>query len=176
MPATGNPYRALPDTDAIHGVTSGMHSLPIHFRTAVHRATLTRSLAEGTDPTRNDELALRARQLTSKRTRRALARTLRRSIADARRRARTRSAVPIIDRRAVLEAEAAIAEMIERLLAPRPVQAQGMALLERIITNVDGSSPLYTSSEPGTLRRTMISATAALDTRSADSHEFALAM
>ena len=176
MPATGNPYRAFPDTDAIHGVTSGVHSLRIHFRTAAHRATLTRALAEGADPTGTDELALRARQLTSERTRRMLALTLRRSIADARRRARIRSAVPIIDRRAVLDADTAIAEMIERLRAPRPVQAQGMALLERIITNADGSSPLYNSSQPGTLRRMISGATAALDTEPAHSHEFALAV
>ena len=174
MPATGNPYRAFPDTDAIHGVTSRVHSLRIHFRTAVHRATLTRALAEGADPTGHDELALRARQLTSERTRGMLARTLRRSIADASRSARTRSAVPIIDRRAVIDAEAAIAEMIERLRAPRPVQAQGMALLERIITNADGSSPLYNSSQPGALLRTIISATAALDAQPAHSHGFAL--
>lgn len=176
MPATDNPYRAFPDTDAIHGVTSGVHSLRTHFRTAVKRAPLTRALAEGADPTGNDQLALRARRLTSERTRRTLARTLRRTVADARRRARTRSAVPITDRRAVLDAEAAIAETIERLRAPRPVQPQGMALLERIITNADGSSPLYNSSQPGTLRRTISSATAALDAQPAHAHEFTLAV
>ena len=47
MPATGNPYRAFPDTDLIHGVTSGAHSLRTHFRTAVYRSTLTRTLAKG---------------------------------------------------------------------------------------------------------------------------------
>ncbi len=176
MQATGNPYRAFPDTDAIHGVTSSVHSLRTHLRTAVHRAALTRALAEGADPTGSDVLALRARQLTGKRTRGMLARTLLRTIAEARRPARTRSAVPIIDRCAVLDAEAAIAEMIERLLAPRPAQAQGMALLERIITNADGASPLYNPSEPGTLRRVIRSATAALDGQPVPSHEFALAV
>lgn len=176
MPATGNAYRAFPDTDVIRGVISGQHSLRIQFRTAVHRPTLTRALDEGAGPGANDELALRAQQLTSRRTRRVLARTLRRTVADARRPARTRSAVPIFDRCAVLDTRAAIAEMIERLLAPRPVQAHGMALLERIITNADGSSPLYNSRQPGTLRRTISAATAALDARSAHSHEFALAV
>ncbi len=171
MPATGNSYRAFPDTDLVRCVTSGVHSLRLHFRTAVHRATLTRSLADGADPTGNGELALRTRQLTSERTRTMLARTLRWSIADARRPARTRSAVPIIDRPAVLDAQAAIAEMIERLLSARPVQAQGMALLERIITNAEGGSPLYNSSQSGALRRTVSGATAALDAQSAHLHE-----
>ena len=103
-----------------------------------------------------------------------LAGSLRRTIAEARRPARTRSAVPFIDRGAVLDAEAAIAEMIERLLAPRPVEAQGMAMLERIVTNADGS-PLYNASERGTLRRMIRSATAALDAQPAQSHQFALA-
>ena len=174
MPAIGNPYRAFSDTDAIHGATSGVHSLRIQFRTAVHRATLTRALAEGADPGANDELALRARQLTSRRTRRVLARTLRRTIADARRPARARSAVPIFDRCAVLDAQTAIAEVIERLLSPRPVQPQGMALLERIITNADGSSLLYNAGGPGALRRVIRGATAALDPHLAQSHEFTL--
>ena len=175
MPATGNPYRAFPDPDAMRGVTAGVNSLRIYFRAAVRRATLTRALAEGADPTGNEELALRARQLTSERTRRMLARTLRRTIADARRPARTRSAAAIIDRGAVLDAEDAIAEMIARLLALRPVQAQGMALLERIITNPD-QSPLYNSGARGTLRRVISSATAALDAQPARSHEFALSV
>ena len=78
----------------------------------------------------------------------------------------------IIDRRAVRDAEPAIAEMIERLLGPRPVQAAGMAMVERILTNAD-RSPLYNPSEPGALRQTIRVATVALDTHSAGSHEFA---
>jgi len=73
----------------------------------------------------------------------------------------------------VLNAEAAIAEMIERLLRPRPVQVKGMAMLERILTNADGS-PLYNRSEPGALRQMIRNATAALDRQQAGSHEFAL--
>ena len=66
-------------------------------------------------------------------------------------------------------------EMIKRLGSPIPVQPQGVALLTRILTNADGSSPLYNASEPGTLRRTIRGATAALDAQPARSHEFALA-
>jgi hypothetical protein len=176
MPAIVNPYRGCSDADLVEGVRPGTHPLRVRFRTAVHRTALTRAIAAGVDPTGNDQLALRARQLTSEHTRRMLAGSLRRVIAEARRPARTRSAAPITDRGAVLDAEAAIAEMIERLLSPRPVRARGMALLERIVTNTDGSSPLYNPSQPGTLRRLISDATAALDAQPAHSHEFALAV
>ena len=176
MPPTGNPYRAFPDTtpaDLIREVRSGVRSLRIRLHTAVHGGELTRALAEGADPRTTDELALRARQLTGERNRRMLARSLRGVIAEAHQPPIIRARA-IIDRRAALDAEAAIMEMIERLGSPTPVQPQGMALLVRILTNAD-NSPLYNSSELGTLRRTIRSATAALDAQPARSHEFALA-
>jgi len=178
MPSMVDPHGARPFTtplDSIpdQGSDRRASSLRLRLRTSVHRARLTRALAEGADPVASDELALRARRLTSERTRRTFARGLRRSIAEARRPARTRGVLSIIDRRAVLEAEAAIAEVIERLLAPRPVQAAGMAMVERILTNAD-RSPLYNPSKPGALRHTIRVATFALDRQSAGSHEFAL--
>jgi len=179
MPAMSDPYGSWPDTASPDprrddGSDRGTNSFRLRLRATWHRARLTRELAEGADPSASAEIALRARQLTSARTRRTLARSLRRTIAEAHQAARTRSAVPIIDRGAVLEAEAAIAEMIERLLSPRPVHPQGMATLERILTNADGS-PLYNPSAPGTLRQTIRGATDALDGHSSGSHEFALA-
>ena len=57
---------------------------------------------------------------------------------------------------------------------PQLVQAQGMALAERILTNADGS-PLYNASEPGTLRREMRGAAAALETDDAQSHQLPIA-
>jgi hypothetical protein len=180
MPPMGHPYRGWPDTGSRNskrddGSDRRATSLRLRLGTAVHRAKLTRLLAEGADPIESGELELRARQLTSARSRKAFARSLRRAVAEAHRPARTRSAVPIIDRGAVLDAEAAIAEMIERLLAPQPVQARGMARLERILTNAD-RSPLYNPSEAGTLRHTIRSTTAALDMQLVQSHEFALAV
>jgi hypothetical protein len=74
----------------------------------------------------------------------------------------------------VLNAEAAIVEMIERLVGPLPVEVRGMALLERILTNADCGSPLYNLSQPGTLHGTIRSAIAALDAQPSHSHEFAL--
>ncbi|MGZ4286627.1 MAG: hypothetical protein ACXVHB_21100 [Solirubrobacteraceae bacterium] len=80
----------------------------------------------------------------------------------------------LIDRRGVLDAEPVIAEMIKRLLDRQPVEAEGMAMVERMLTNADGS-PLYNASEPGTLRRTIVVAAAALDRQPPRSHEFSLA-
>jgi hypothetical protein len=74
----------------------------------------------------------------------------------------------------VIDAKSAINAMIERVRSPKPVQAQGMALAERILTNADGS-PLYNASEPGTLRREMRGAAAALETDDAQSHQLPIA-
>jgi hypothetical protein len=170
-PHGARPYIARPDSAACDG---GANSQRLRVRTALHRARLTHALAEGADRDASDELALRARQLTSTRTRRTLARTLRRSVAEAHAPAMTR-VMTIIDRAAVLDAEDAIAEMVERLRSPGAVQPAGMAMLERILANAE-RSPLYNRAEPGALRRAIRGATAALDARPSRSHEFALAV
>ena len=170
-PHGARPSIARPDSTACDG---GAISQRLRVRTALHRARLTDALAEGADPDANDELALRARQLTSTRTRKTLARTLRRSVAEAHAPAMTR-VMSIIDRAAVLDAEDAIAEMVERLRSPGAVEPAGMAMLERILANAE-RSPLYNRGEPGALRRAIRGATAALDARPSRSHEFALAV
>jgi hypothetical protein len=63
MPTNQNPHRALPETsprDVIGGAGSAVRSLPVRLHTAVHRAKLTRALAEGADPRLTHELSLRA--------------------------------------------------------------------------------------------------------------------
>lgn len=181
MPAMGPPYCGWwPDTarteaSRMRGRSSCARSLRVRLRTAVHRGRLTHALADGANPKASDELALRARQLISERNRRILARSLCRAMAQARQRPHARTRMTIVNRGAVLDAEAAMMEMIERLDSPIPVQPQGMALLTLILTNAD-RSPLYNAREPGTLRRMIRSATAALDAHPARSHEFALAV
>ena len=167
MPAIADPYGARPfdaptDTFRDPAVDGRSHSLRVWIRTALQRAELTRALAEGADPSARPELALRAAQLTSDRRRKALARTMRRTIAEAHEPPMTRSRVVIIRRGAVLDAEGAINAMIDRLGSSQPVRAEGMAIAERILTNAD-QSPLYNSSEPGALRRVIGVATAAMD-------------
>jgi hypothetical protein len=141
--------------------------------TAWHRRALTRSLADGLDPIAHPELALRATQLTSRRNRTTLAQTLRRTIAEAHRPARTRSNVVLIRRGPVLDAEDVLLALAARLNAPAPVSPQGMAQLERILTNAD-QSPLYNASEPHRLRQLLSAALYAMDPRGATSHEFSI--
>jgi hypothetical protein len=95
-----------------------------------------------------------------------LARALRRTIAEARKPSMTRSRVTIVPRSAVLDAEAAISALIELLRSPEPVTAEGMAMVEQLLTDSD-SSPLYNPAEPGTLRRRVLAVTGALDPRTA---------
>ena len=174
-PNGARPYTAAPGVvpdAASHGRAS---SLQVRVRTAVHRVKLTQALAEGADPRSSDELALRARQLTRPRQRKTIASGLRAVTADAYNPPRTRARVALVDRHAVLDAEPLIAEMIKRLVGPEPVEAEGMAMIERLLTNADGHSPLYNASEPGTLRRTILVAIAALDRQPSRSEEAWLA-
>ena len=64
--------------------------------------------------------------------------------------------------------------MIDRLTSPEPVRAQGMAIAERVLTNVD-RSPLYNRSELGSLRRVVKLATKAIEPRESQSHESPIA-
>jgi hypothetical protein len=128
----------------------------------MHRARLTRELARGADPWSSPERALRAAQLTSARRRQDLVRTLRRVVNEAHSRTVHPPQTVIINRTEVIEAEAAIAAMVERLTRAGAVCAEGMAAAEQVLT--DGEhSPLYNLVEPGTLRRQIRVATEALD-------------
>ena len=141
----------------------GSQSLVLRMRVATRRDRLTRELAEGAEPSSSPERALRAAQLTSPRGRKQLARSLRRTITEARRPQLTRSPVVIINRAQVLAAEAAINAMVARLGDAEPVRAEGMAIAHRILTNANGN-PLYDAAELGALRRQLQVATEALDT------------
>ena len=178
MPAIADPYSArpydAPSATFRDGGAAPRSPLSLRIRTALRRTELTRALADGAGPDTRPELALRAAQLTSDGSRRVLARTLRRTIAETHKPAMTRSRAVIIRRDAVLDAEDVINTMIERLGSSKPVQAQGMALAERIVTNAD-HSPLYNPSEPGSLGRAIKGATVALDVDRARSHEFPIA-
>jgi hypothetical protein len=157
FPNAGRPYRT---SDQSRHTISG--SPLLRLRVAIHRDSLDRELAQGADPSARPELALRAAQLTSPRSRRRLARSLSRSITEAHRPQMTRSRVTIIRRGAVLDAEDALRVTIDRLNDSAPVSPEGMAIVERFVTNAD-SSPLYNPAEPGALRRLAVLATAAMD-------------
>jgi hypothetical protein len=150
------------------------HSLRLRVRVAARRDRLNRELADNADPHSSPELALRASQLTSDRRRKQLARTLSGFVEDANHPRLTRPPVVTINRAAVRDAEDAIITMITRLDDAEPVDPRGMAIAERIIT--DGAdSPLYRYGQPGALRALVLTATAALDSSPAASHEWPLA-
>ena len=136
----------------------------------IHRRDLTLALAQGDDPDSSPALARRAGQLTATRNRRALARSLRRLVADARH-PQVGSRAIIVRRGPVLDAEQLIDAVASRLVAPKPIRAQGVAQLERILTNAD-TSPLYNRREPGALRHVLASALTTMDGDAGRSHEF----
>jgi hypothetical protein len=137
-------------------------SVAVRVRARLHRSALTESLSEGADPESSPELALRARQLVGGTERRILSRTLERTLDDVRRPKLTLGGGTLVRRQEVLRAQQPLQLMIKRLRDDRPVAVEGMALIERLIT--DGTwSPLYNATAPGALRRLTVLATAALE-------------
>lgn len=142
--------------------TAAMGPVVLRALVASRRRSLTRRLAAGAEPASSAALALRARQLTSERSRRAQGRSLRRAVFDAHHLAPTRYAFGLIRRGAVLDAEPAIDLLVKRLHSPVPVTAEGAALVDRMLS--DGAwSPMYSPAGPGALRWCVVVATAALE-------------
>jgi hypothetical protein len=141
--------------------TAQARSATLRLQVALRRGTLTRQLAEGENPAATAQLGLRAHQLTTARTRSALARSLRRVIREAQSPPLQRP-FSIISRRAVLGAVGEIDLLVKRLHSPDPAAPQGMALVAELLTD-GASSPLYGSADPGVLRRLVILNTTALD-------------
>jgi hypothetical protein len=170
MPTIADPYTTRP-VGEFTDTSNRSRPLRVRVRCALQRQELTRELAEGIDPGASEQHALRAAQLTSERNRTTFAQTLRRAVAEAHRPPIGRSPAVIIRRRAVVDAEDTIRTTIERLSSGAPVRAQGMAMLERILTNAD-NSPLYNSSAPGALAHEITVATDAMEPSLSGSHEF----
>jgi hypothetical protein len=122
---------------------------------------LDRQLAAGVSPGASALLALRARRLTSRRVRRRTAAGLARVVRDAEASTRGFSAAIRPDRREVIAARTLLATIDRRLRGDEPVTAQGVALLESLLT--DGTGPLYLPTEPGALGSRLRAAAAALD-------------
>lgn len=145
-----------------HNTTRPRRSLALRAKVALRRHALLSELATGAPAGLSPELAFRASKLVNDRHRLQLANTLRRTIRDAHEPAVTRGNILIIDRRAVIDAEAELEALIERLESRRPVAAQGMAIVELMITDAV-ESPLYDYAKPGTLRQQVLAATIALE-------------
>ena len=122
---------------------------------------LDRQLAAGASPAATALLAIRAGQLTGRRLRERVAAGLTRAVRDAERGACGFSAAARPDRHEVIAARTVLATLDRRLRGAEPVTAQGVALLELLLT--DGTSPLYAPNEPGALGSRLRAAAAALD-------------
>ncbi|HXD57915.1 MAG TPA: hypothetical protein VN606_08350 [Thermoleophilaceae bacterium] len=115
---------------------------PVRLRVHVflNRWSLDHRLALGERPDFDPALALRAQQLMRDKTRRSLARLLRRDIRLAFEPCRWGSSSPL-DRHAVADAAPLIDGIARRLTAPTPVGVRGIALISDMLG--DGASPLY---------------------------------
>jgi len=128
-------------------------------------ASLDSALAAGSPPESSRLLAARAASLVGLHRRRSLAagwkrllRTAYRTVPSARAQpGRAAGAVPVCADR-IVAAEPAIRELIDRLTAPLPVPARGVAMARVLLT--DANSPVY-------LRRSRVSLTGAVEAAAA---------
>jgi hypothetical protein len=126
-------------------------------------AELDRQLAAGVEPQSSLLLALRARKLISDRSRRRVARGLVRAYRNAQQATPCFTAAVRPNARELLPAQGLLAAIDRRLRSPAPIRAEGIAIIEVLLT--DGASPLYQDVESGTLMRQLQAATAALEPR-----------
>jgi hypothetical protein len=123
-------------------------------------AELDRGLAAGMSPWRSDELALRARRITRRRSRAQLASGLSRAVRAALQGTGFSAAVrPHAGE--VFDAGAVLSAVAQRLQAPEPVAARGVAMVQLLLT--DTNSPLYCPTAEGALGRRLRAAAAAMD-------------
>ena len=132
----------------------------LRLRVLARRAGLDRELAQGADPLTDRALGLRAAQLCKVRTRRVLARRLRRTIRAARKASAPHWGFLPLARDAILAESDALMDLVQRLEAPGPVEPMGVALARLLVT--DPVSPLCVPPEPGALYAVVRLATAAL--------------
>jgi hypothetical protein len=127
--------------------------LACRVRVAVDRDALDEALANGADPRTAPVLAVRAAQLESARHRRVLARALREVVREATTiRPPLRALTVLYAERQVRADAGAVLALAERLDCPHPACVSGVAIAQRLVTDVC-ASPLYVVCEPHTLRR-----------------------
>jgi hypothetical protein len=120
-------------------------------------------LAQGIPPGAGAALFLRAQALGEHATRTTLAQGLCLAVSDARGGPQPPGPRLPIRRREVLAAAAELDELAERLVAPGPVGARGLAEVSRLLR--DGSSPLYWRRAQEDLRAVARRALAGLEPR-----------
>jgi len=123
--------------------SAGTGSLTARLTARVCAGRYDDQLSSGFTGKPGSPLAIHATRLESDRERHCIARTLSRFLTDAHEgRVWITPRVPVHAAN-IRAAEATIHEVIERLLAPRPVDARGVARLRRLLS--DGAGPLYLS-------------------------------
>lgn len=151
-------HASSPAADLLEG-RRGTPGAAVHARTFLHRHTLDEMLLSGVPRHQSPELALRARQLTRMRRRRALADGLRRVMRTVDRRELRLSAVPPLARE-VRAARPALRELELALRSSEEVEPAGVLLTHRLLT--DGAGPLFLDNGNDALWRAVRRATVAL--------------
>lgn len=159
-PAAANqPPEEVTFNEAAHTFKAGWwHHMRLGLIVSLRGGQLDRQLAAGVSQGATDVLALRAQQLTRRRSRLRLAEQLARAAFEA------EDTTPGAVRphpRDLLAARSVLDVLDQRLRDPGPVTARGVALLRVLIS--DKASPLHRPSEPGELGSQLRSAAAALE-------------
>lgn len=126
-----------------------------------HAWELDHELAAGTSPQASAALAVRAQQITSRRSRRRVADGLARALRSVEPSGAGFTAAARPDAAGVLGARTVLSSLERRLRAPEPVAAHGAAMLALLLTDCTG--PLYQPSQPGELGSLLRAAAAALE-------------
>jgi hypothetical protein len=143
--------------------SDGLSAILVRFRAVVACDALDTALAQGADPACRPELAIRAAQLVRPRHRRALARTFRGLVSEAGRPpVPIRSTAVVICRHQIRAQAADLLALADRLDNPRLTYASGIAIAQRLITDVV-ESPVHVACDAGRLGHLARRAVAAMD-------------
>ena len=126
----------------------------------LRKSSLDRRIALGADLYESPELARRAAQLSSRRSRAGLAASLGRIVEAAEKPHPVMTSQVPLNRREILAERELLLQLADDLRSPDPLSPRGIALVERLVT--DGCSPCYAPSREGELRLTLRQARAAL--------------
>lgn len=127
------------------------YSIAARVRERLYARRLDRELASGADPSASPELALRARRLCRPAYRTVIANGLEGAVAAADAGPRGLSAAAPVASAAVAEARPELEAVIAELRDAPEVNAQGVALARRLLTDAGG--PLYAPGDAARLRR-----------------------
>ena len=136
-------------------------TLGLRMRVWLASGRLTQQLAAGTSPVASRELALRAGQITDRRSRELLGASISDLVEHAQRQTPIYSARVPVDRPKVVLARVPLLELAERLRSSEPVTPRGMALVLLLLS--DPAQSLYGTGGAVDLARDVIEARQVLD-------------